>query len=437
MKVPLLSLSTNNNIFPPAAQASHPRRLHFHVRASSNNDHRVVLTRERGKNNKLIKALAAHGVSCLELPLIQHTHLPDLDRLATLLSVWCTFHLLASKLVYRKSRGLDTLLCIRNSCPRTFKGSTLIKSYVIFCGDSYAFMVAATTFDWITIASPEAALVFLDAWRAAASPCVKIAVVGAGTASIFNEARVSSKQLIDVAFVPSKATGKVLASELPNHGNDGCTVLYPASAKAGHDIDPESSGTVWLLLTRLCTNIMNNNSKISRDNQPLDSSYYVPQLSSSCFALFYVPQFSCHPSFRSTGFMCDSPRNFLEISRNPNGKFFQEAVQHVDQMIFEQALSASVVAVASPSAIRAWVNIVAESERWGGSVACIGETTASAAKRMGLRNVYYPSSPGIQGWVDSIIDALGVHKQIQKDTEVEYPAKQKRTHCMTRVQHIR
>lgn len=49
--------------------------------------------------------------------------------------------------------------------------------------------------------------------------------------------------------------------------------------------------TVWLVLTRLCTNIMNNNSNISRDNHPLDSSYYVPQLSSSCFALFYVPQF--------------------------------------------------------------------------------------------------------------------------------------------------
>ncbi|PWA52111.1 uroporphyrinogen-III synthase protein [Artemisia annua] len=229
---------------------------------------------------------------------------------------------------------------------RTFKGSTPIKSYVISCGDSYAFMVAATSFDWITITSPEAALVFLDAWRAAGSPCVKIAVVGAGTASIFNEARVSSKQLIDVAFVPSKATGKVLASELPNHGNDGCTVLYPASAKAGHDIEEGLSN-----------------------------------------------------------------RGFQVMRLNT---YTTEAVQHVDQMIFEQALSASVVAVASPSAIRAWVNLVAESERWGGSVACIGETTASAAKRMGLRNVYYPSSPGIQGWVDSIIDALGIHKQVQK-----------------------
>ncbi|GKC10788.1 tetrapyrrole biosynthesis, uroporphyrinogen III synthase [Tanacetum coccineum] len=323
MKIPLLSLSTS--IFVPAAQASHRRRLQFDVRASSN-AHRVVVTREIGKNNKLIKALAAHGISCLELPLIQHTHLPDLDRLAALLS--------------------------------------------------------AATFDWITITSPEAALVFLDAWRfnvvyspssiihrAAGSPCVKIAVVGAGTASIFNEASVSSKQLIDVAFVPSKATGKVLALELPKHGNDGCTVLYPASAKAGHDIDPESFGY----------------SVSTGFNKLLSSSRLM------CCGR--------HPSFRSSGFMRHSLWNFLDISSNPNGKFFQEAVQHVDQMIFEQALSASVVAVASPSAIRAWVNLVAESERWGGSVACIGETTASAAKRMGLRNVYYPSSPGIQGYL--------------------------------------
>ncbi|KAM0027690.1 putative 3,9-dihydroxypterocarpan 6A-monooxygenase [Helianthus debilis subsp. tardiflorus] len=67
-------------------------------------------------------------------------------------------------------------------------------------------------------------------------------------------------------------------------------------------------------------------------------------------------------------------------------------------MIFEQALSASIIAVASPSAIRAWVNLVSGSDRWCGSVACIGETTASAAIRMDLRNVYYPSSPGLQGW---------------------------------------
>ncbi|KAF5817730.1 putative uroporphyrinogen-III synthase [Helianthus annuus] len=304
MNSPLLSLSTTTTTLspPPPLHRPHHRRIHFHsfnVKAScssssspttSFSNHRVVVTRERGKNGKLVKALAAHGINCLELPLIQHTHLPDLERLSALLS--------------------------------------------------------ATAFDWIIITSPEAALVFLDAWKAAGSPSVKVAVVGAGTASIFDEAAVSCKKFIDIAFVPSKATGKVLASELPKHGNERCTVLYPASAKASHDIEEGLS-----------------------------------------------------------------KRGFQVLRLNT---YTTETVQHVDHMIFEQALSASVIAVASPSAIRAWVNLVSGSDRWCGSVACIGETTASAAIRMGLRNVYYPSSPSLQGWVDSIIDALGVHKQVQK-----------------------
>ncbi|KAM0035274.1 putative uroporphyrinogen-III synthase [Helianthus debilis subsp. tardiflorus] len=332
MNSPLLSLSTTTTTLspPPPLHRPHHRRIHFHpfnVKAScsssssspttSFSNHRVVVTRERGKNGKLIKALAAHGINCLELPLIQHTHLPDLERLSALLS--------------------------------------------------------ATTFDWIIITSPEAALVFLDAWKlatilcggsrrrtalpvvevvvvlgdaTAGSPSVKVAVVGAGTASIFDEAAVSCKKFIDIAFVPSKATGKVLASELPKHGDERCTVLYPASAKASHDIEDGLS-----------------------------------------------------------------KRGFQVLRLNT---YTTETVQHVDHKIFEQALSASVIAVASPSAIRAWVNLVSGSDRWCGSVACIGETTASAAIRMGLRNVYYPSSPGLQGWVDSIIDALGVHKQVQK-----------------------
>nr|XP_043637913.1 uroporphyrinogen-III synthase, chloroplastic-like [Erigeron canadensis] len=198
----------------------------------------------------------------------------------------------------------------------------------------------------IVITSPEAALVFVDAWRAAGSPSVKVAAVGTGTSSIFDGIAGSSKQFIDMAFVPSIATGKVLASELPKHANEGCSVLYPVSAKAGHDIE-QGLSMRGFQVTRLNT-------------------------------------------------------------------YSTETVQHVDQMIFGQALSASAVAVASPSAVRAWVDLISESERWGASVACIGETTASAAKRMGLRNVYYPSRPGLQGWVDSIIDSLGIHKQVQK-----------------------
>ncbi|KAM6543292.1 hypothetical protein CsatB_007739 [Cannabis sativa] len=243
---------------------------------------KVVVTRERGKNGKLINALAKHGISCLELPLIQHTKGPDLDRLSAVLS--------------------------------------------------------DTTFDWIVITSPEAGSVFLDVWKASGTPNVKIAVVGAGTASIFNEVLQSSKQSLNVSFMPSKATGKVLASELPKNSNTKCTVLYPASVKASHEIEAGLSNRGFVV-TRLNT-------------------------------------YSTAP------------------------------VHDVDQMVLEEALSAPVVTVASPSAIRAWVNLIPKPDKWSNSVACIGETTASAAKNLGLRNVFYPTHPGLEGWVDKILEAL-------------------------------
>lgn len=251
--------------------------------ASSNP--KVVVTRERGKNTKLIDALAEHGINCLELPLIQHLQGPDSDRLASVLS--------------------------------------------------------ETAFDWIVITSPEAGSVFLEAWKAAGTPNVRIGVVGAGTASIFENLKQSSKQSLHVAFAPSKATGKVLASELPMDGNKRCTVLYPASVKASNEIEEGLS---------------------HRGFQVLRLNTYTT-----------VP------------------------------------VDHVDHIVLEKAQSAPVVAVASPSAVRSWVNLISEPDSWSNAVACIGETTASAAKRLGLRNVYFPMQPGLDGWVGSILEALRAH----------------------------
>ncbi|WCJ35377.1 Uroporphyrinogen-III synthase chloroplastic [Euphorbia peplus] len=272
---------------PPPSQLR--RRIYSPVSASSTSvstsKPKVVVTRERGRNGKLIKALAKHGISCLELPLIQHTQGPDLDRLPSVLS------------------------------------------------DSY--------FDWIVITSPEAGSVFLEAWKAAGTPNVKVGVVGAGTASVFKEAVRSFGQSLDIAFAPSKATGKVLALELPKSENKRCTVLYPASAKASNEIEDGLS---------------------NRGFQVLRLNTYTT-----------VP------------------------------------VDRVDQVSLREALLCPVVTVASPSAIRAWVNLISESEQWDNSVACIGETTASAAKKLGLKNVYFPESPGFEGWIDSICEALREH----------------------------
>ncbi|XP_047336991.1 uroporphyrinogen-III synthase, chloroplastic isoform X2 [Impatiens glandulifera] len=278
-----LSLTSLSLCVPPPPPGSssfyHSRtRIFFPVKASSSSSlhskPEVVVTRERGKNGKLINALDNRGIKCLELPLVEHTKLPDLDKLTSLLQ--------------------------------------------------------EATFDWIVITSPEAGSVFLDAWKAAGTPSVRIGVVGAGTASIFEEAKQTSNS-IDIAFAPSKATGKVLAIELPRYGNKNtCKVLYPSSAKASGEIEEG--------------------------------------LSSRGFEVTRLNTYTTMP------------------------------VRHVDQQVLKQAFSAPVVAVASPSAIKAWVDLTSESEQQSiSSVACIGETTASVAKKLGLRNVYYPENPGLEG----------------------------------------
>jgi uroporphyrinogen-III synthase len=284
---PLLSLSTP--LAYPSWQLRSPPST---IQASSltsqttsfDSNPKVVVTRERGKNAKLIHALAKHGINCLELPLIEHTQGPDSKRLSSVLS--------------------------------------------------------ATTFDWIVITSPEEGSVFLKAWKAAGTPNVKVGVVGAGTASVFEDVIKSSKQSIDVAFTPSKATGKVLASELPKNGSNRCSVLYPASVKASNEI--------------------------------------VEGLSNRGFEVTRLNTYTTVP------------------------------VHHIDEMVLKQALLVPVVAVASPSSIRAWVSLSSESG-WNNSVACIGETTAAAARKFGLRNVYYPGQPGLEGWVSSILEALRAH----------------------------
>ncbi|KAJ3673704.1 hypothetical protein LUZ60_005696 [Juncus effusus] len=250
---------------------------------------KVVVTREKGKNDKLINALAKYNINCLEIPLIKCIPGPDADRLSDIL-------------IYEK-------------------------------------------FDWIIITSPEAGSVFLKAWKAAGNPRVKIGVVGAGTASVFNEVTKLPDCPLEIAFSPSKAIGKALASELPKFGENNFRVLYPASAKASNEIEKGLSERGFVV-TRL--NTYNT-----------------------------VP------------------------------------VQEVDPVLLNLAISTPVVAVASPSALRVWVSLVSKYE-WDSSVACIGETTATTAKELGLNHVYFPSNPGIEGWVEIILEALKSSNQLQQ-----------------------
>jgi uroporphyrinogen-III synthase len=76
----------------------------------------VVLTREKGKNDKMQTLLSKHGIQCVELPLIEHTDGPD-----------------------------------RGQLPEALQQGG---------------------FDWVTVTSPEAASVFLEAWEQAGRPKV-------------------------------------------------------------------------------------------------------------------------------------------------------------------------------------------------------------------------------------------------------------------------
>lgn len=63
---------------------------------------------------------------------------------------------------------------------------------------------------------------------------------------------------------------------------------------------------------------------------------------------------------------------------------------------------AAVVALASPSATEIWAERVGTSR----PAACIGETSAEACRRAGFSQVFFPESPGLDGWADSVEQAL-------------------------------
>ena len=134
----------------------------------------VALTREDGKNGKLMSQifgnpeLSGH-VRLVELPCIEHSHGPDFERLGEIL----------------KSKR----------------------------------------WDYVAVTSPEAAIVVASAWDVVRDNPLSVVAVGKATEKALE------KFGIQVTFTPSKATAEMLAAELESKG-EGTTLLYPASAKA-------------------------------------------------------------------------------------------------------------------------------------------------------------------------------------------------------------
>eukprot|EP00884_Botryococcus_braunii_P001953 jgi/Botrbrau1/11759/Bobra.0195s0084.1 len=245
----------------------------------------VVLTRERGKNDQLAAALAARGVSTLELPLVETRTGPDQATLSVSLR--------------------------------------------------------EETFEWVTITSPEAAAVFLKAWRIAGSPTVNVAVVGSGTGRCLKDEDGPLP-----AFVPSTANAVHLASELPRVEGGNGRVLYPSSAKAGSDLEA---------------------------------------------------------GLRERGFDVVRLNTYDTV-----------AVEELPEVELELARRASVIAFASPSAVKAWRRLTGPTSSAQPLPACIGSTSAQAASKLGYSEVYFPSQPGIEGFVTSIMEALEASSSLQQ-----------------------
>ncbi|PRW50787.1 Uroporphyrinogen-III chloroplastic isoform B [Chlorella sorokiniana] len=81
-------------------------------------------------------------------------------------------------------------------------------------------------------------------------------------------------------------------------------------------------------------------------------------------------------------------------------------VTRLDAAALEAAKQAAVVTVGSPSAIKAWVQIVGEEATQGMSIACIGSTSARAAEKLGLQCIKYPDAPGVDTWAAVVEDCL-------------------------------
>lgn len=76
----------------------------------------------------------------------------------------------------------------------------------------------------------------------------------------------------------------------------------------------------------------------------------------------------------------------------------------------EQSLakSTTVACFASPSAVKAWVKNTEHLDCSRALAACIGETSFAACRENGWKeeDIFYPEKPGIDGWTESVAEAL-------------------------------
>lgn len=243
----------------------------------------VVLTREAGKNGRLRKALEAAGLACLEMPLLETAPGPDRPALVD---------------------------AVRQPA----------------------------AYDWVCLTSPEAAKVFVEAWRAAGRPAGwRVAVVGEGTGRVL---LAEEGEALAPQFTPSVANAEHFGPELPKVEGGSGRVLYPSSSKASTELQGG--------------------------------------LTSRGFEVMRLNTYDTLP------------------------------VTSLEPAVLEAAKAAPVLTIASPSAIKAWMQLSGGGGGGGQAIACIGGTSARAVQKLGLpeASIYYPQQPGVDNWAAVIKQAL-------------------------------
>lgn len=212
--------------------------------------------------------------------------------------------------------------------------------------------------DYVVVTSPEAANVLASAWDHSSSSSPAVVAVGKATEKIL------AQNNIPVSFVPSKATAETLAQELApvvvtNAGKTGdgtkrtTEVLYPASARAQTALQDglEARGEGFVV-TRLNT------------YDTVTATWTEEQT-----ALAQTVQVACFASPSSIkGWLHNTQKNGIDNNNNDDN-------------------NGTVVLAA-----------------------CIGITSAMACQKLGWKDehIFYPESPGMEGWVASIHDATAM-----------------------------
>ena len=201
---------------------------------------------------------------------------------------------------------------------------------------------------WVVVSSPEAAAVLAEDWRAAGRPPLRVASLGAGTSRALGAA-----PELRPAFQPSVADAAHMARELP---------ADDAAAAAGKGAG-EGAGPRVLYPT----------SVIARSQM--------------------------EDGLRARGFRVERLNTYTTAK-------VAELAPEAEATL----RAARVVAFASPSAVRACVALLGSARADRITAACIGKTSADEAAKQGIRRVYFPERPGLEGWVAAIRDALAAAK---------------------------